>query len=220
VTTINRDPREAADPIPAPQHRVLIADDHPLIIAGIRRMLDHLDDIEVVGEARSGPELMRLVERRSPRVVLLDLRMPGVAGFEAIEQIREAWPEIKIVVMSASDNPTTIDGALRAGAHAYLVKTAATDDLTTVLRRASSGAAFRAPAPPARDRAAPANLTSRERTVLAAVTAGLTTAAISRDLLVSEHTVKFHLTHIYRKLGVSNRAGAVRCALEQGLAAA
>ena len=210
----------AATPI-----RVLIADDHPMIIAGIRRTIEHFEDIEVVGEAHSGPELMQLIERRSPAIVLLDLLMPGVVGFECIEGIHQEWPEIKTVVLSACADRPSIDGALRAGASAYVLKTAAAVDLASVLRQASSGAVFHAPSYGADEIAAgdqptlPA-LTDRERTILSAVSSGLTTAAISRELWVSEHTVKFHLTHIYRKLGVSNRAGAVRCALEQGLAAA
>jgi DNA-binding NarL/FixJ family response regulator len=205
--------------------RVLIADDHPMIIAGIRRTIEHFDDIEVVGEAHSGPELMQLIERRSPGLVLLDLRMPGVVGFECIEQIRETWPKIKTVVLSACDDRPSIDGALRAGASAYVLKSAAAVDVASVLRQASSGAVFHAPSASlsplaARDEPELPTLTDRERTILSAVSGGLTTAAISRELWVSEHTVKFHLTNIYRKLGVANRTGAVRYAFEHDLVAA
>jgi DNA-binding NarL/FixJ family response regulator len=204
--------------------RVLIADDHPLIIAGIRRTIEHCDDIEVVGEAHSGPELVQLVERRRPSVVLMDLRMPGVVGVDCIERLRERWPEVKVVVLSASDDRATIDAALNAGASAYVLKSAHTIEIAAVLRQAASGAVFHAPtlapagtiSPPAPE--AP-NLTKRERSILSAVASGLTTAAISNDLWVSEHTVKFHLTNIYRKLGVANRAGAVRYAIEHELVA-
>jgi DNA-binding NarL/FixJ family response regulator len=204
--------------------RVLIADDHPLMIAGIRRTIVHFDDIEIVGEARSGPELLQLVERRRPSVVLMDLRMPGVDGVECIEQIRQAYPDVKVVVLSACDDRPTIDGALRAGADAYVVKSAETVDIAAVLRQTSSGTIFHAASCPAgtpeeRQRSELPALTERERTVLAAVASGRTTAAISRELWVSEHTVKFHLTNIYRKLGVSNRASAVRYAIEHGLVA-
>jgi len=213
-------------PAPASDRiKVLIADDHPMIIAGIRRAIDHSDQIEVVGEAHSGPELMQLIERRCPGLVLLDLRMPGVVGFECIEQIRETWPEIKTVVMSACDDRASIDGALAAGASAYVLKSAATVDVVSVLRQASNGAVFHAPSYGASesgvsDRPNLPILTDRERTILSAVAAGLTTAAISSDLWVSEHTVKFHLTNIYRKLGVANRAAAVGYAYEHDLVAA
>jgi DNA-binding NarL/FixJ family response regulator len=203
--------------------RVLIADDHPLIIAGIRRTIEQSEDLEVVGEARSAAELMTLIERRNPEVVLLDLRMPGVSGVEHIEQIRQRWPEIKVVVLSACDDRPSIDAALQAGANAYMLKSTTSVDIASVLCQVSRGVVFHAPAsPPA---GVPTSsepqkplLTDREQTILSAVGAGLTTAAISRELWVSEHTIKFHLTNIYRKIGVSNRAGAVRYALEHGLA--
>jgi DNA-binding NarL/FixJ family response regulator len=204
------------------QLKVLIADDHPLIIAGIRRTIEHLDDMEVVGEAHSGAELTHLIERRRPDVVLMDLRMPGVAGVEMIELIRQRWPETKAIVLSACDDRPTIDAALHAGASAYVLKSAHAVDIASVLRQASSGAIFHAPTtPPAHsagnDEPSTPSLTERERSILSAVAAGMTTAAISRDLWISEHTIKFHLTNIYRKLGVVNRAGAVRYALEHGI---
>jgi DNA-binding NarL/FixJ family response regulator len=204
------------------QIKVLLADDHPLIIAGIRRTIEHLDDVEVVGEAHSGPELMQLVDRRRPDIVLMDLKMPGVAGVEAIERIRETWPEIKTVILSACDDRVTIDAALTAGASAYVLKSANAVDIASVLRQASSGAVFHAPAYRPAASGAPQvpslpALTDRERSILSAVASGMTSAAISRDLWISEHTIKFHLTNIYRKLGVVNRAGAVRYALEHGI---
>jgi DNA-binding NarL/FixJ family response regulator len=204
--------------------RVLIADDHPLIIAGMRRTIEQSEDFEVVGEARSGPELLTLVERRRPDVVLLDLRMPGVSGMDHIRQLRKRWPELKVVVLSACDDRPSIDGALHAGANAYMLKTTSSLDIAAVLRHVAAGAVFHAPVVssagvPSANKATPSTLTSREQTILAAVGAGLTTAAISRELWVSEHTIKFHLTNIYRKLGVSNRAGAVRYAVEHGIAA-
>jgi DNA-binding NarL/FixJ family response regulator len=219
--------RSEADHEPAEDRiRVLVADDHPMVIAGIRRTIEPFADIEIVGEAHSGPELMRLVERRRPGLVLLDLRMPGVEGVEHIEQIRENWPEVKIVVLSACDDRRSIDGALRAGASAYVLKSAAPVDVASVLRQASSGAVFHSPSSgpttPIGGGVQPDEpvLTDREATILSAVSTGLTTAAISRDLWVSEHTIKFHLTNIYRKLGVVNRAGAVRYAFEHDLVAA
>ncbi|MBV9820220.1 MAG: response regulator transcription factor [Solirubrobacterales bacterium] len=204
--------------------KVLIADDHPLIIAGLRRTIDGVEDMEVVGEARTSTELVQLIERRAPDVVLMDLNMPGAPGVEAIEGIREQWPDIKMVVLSACDDRRTIDATLLAGASAYVLKSAHTVDIASVIRQASSGAVFHAPAgvPAAQDSSPSAasspGLTERERAILTAVASGMTTAAISQDLWISEHTIKFHLTNIYRKLGVANRAGAVRYALEHGIA--
>ena len=207
--------------------KVLIADDHPLMLAGVRRALDRGENIEIVGEAHSGPELIDMIGRRRPGLVLMDLRMPGVTGSECIERIRDSWPEVKIVVLSACDDRPSIDAALNAGASAYIVKTVNPSDLASVLRQAwGNGTFFRAVAAPrnvvghvgSEEPRGPV-LTERERTILSAVAAGMTTAAISEDLWVSEHTVKFHLTNIYRKLGVPNRAGAVRYALENGIVA-
>ena len=204
------------------QIKVLIADDHPLILAGIRRTIEHVDDMELVGEARSGAELMDLIERRMPDLVLMDLKMPDAAGVETVQSIRERWPEIKTVVLSACDDRSTIDAALHAGASAYVLKSAHTVDIASVLRRASSGAVLNPPTAtpgPAgtAEAATPPALTERERSILAVVAAGMTTAAISRELWISEHTIKFHLTNIYRKLGVANRAGAIRYALQHGI---
>lgn len=202
--------------------KVLIADDHPLMLAGIRRSLEPSDDIEIVGEAHSGPQLMQLAERRRPGVVLMDLRMPGVAGTECIEQLRDLYPDVKIVVLSASDDRPSIDAALAAGASAFIVKSVNSFDIAAVVRQASGGDVFHAPSSTRNAPAPPEDvrdlLTDRERSILVAVASGLTTPAISRDLWVSEHTIKFHLTNIYRKLGVTNRAGAVRYALEHGIA--
>lgn len=208
--------------------KVLIADDHPLMLAGVRRALERNDDIEIVGEARSAQELLGMIERRRPGLVLMDLRMPGSSGNDCIEQIRSSWPDVKVVVLSASDDRGSINGALSSGASAFIVKSVAPADIASVLRQTSgSGAVFHASPSPRpvvgqiteSEPEGPA-LTERERSILEAVAAGMTTAAISSELWVSEHTVKFHLTNIYRKLGVQNRAGAVRFAMENGLLAA
>ena len=203
--------------------KVLIADDHPLILQGIRRMLEASDGIEVVGEARSGEELLALVERRMPHLVLLDLRMPGLGGLECIAEIKRAWPEIKTVALSACEDRASIDAALLAGASAYMVKSVSPVDIPSVLRQASAGAVYHTPSVPAPRAEEPiatgSTLTPRETAILQAIADGLTTKAISKDLWLSEHTVKFHLTNIYRKLGVSNRSAAVRYAFENDLAA-
>lgn len=204
--------------------RVLIADDHPLILAGVRRGLERSDGIEVVGEAHSATEAMSLIERRGPEIVLMDLRMPDVQGIEHILEVRKRWPEVKVVVLSASEDRPSVESALSAGASGFVVKSVSPSDIAAILRQVAAGA-FLAPAPPATSSADGDRegleddplLTDRERTILSAAARGLTTAAISRELWISEHTVKFHLTNVYRKLGVPNRAAAVRWALEHGL---
>jgi DNA-binding NarL/FixJ family response regulator len=216
---------EAVERPDAPPLKVLIADDHPLMLAGVRRVLERSENIEIVGEAHSGPEVLRLVERRRPDLVLLDLRMPGVTGAECIERIRESWPDVKTVVLSACEDRASIDSALDAGASAYVVKSVDPVDIASVIRQAAGGSVFHRTSRPwgavgAHDEPAPPLLTQRERVILEGVAAGRTTAVISKELWVSEHTIKFHLTNIYRKLGVTNRAGAVRYALEHDLAAA
>jgi DNA-binding NarL/FixJ family response regulator len=206
--------------------KVLLADDHPLILQGLRRSLEACEDIEVVGEAHSGTELLALVERRAPDVVLLDMRMPEPDGLECVREIRKSWPEVRTVILSACDDAESIDSALLAGANAYVLKSVGATDVAAVLRQVSAGGAvFHAPSRPGATEGSDGGshaplLTERERAILTAVAGGKTSKVISSELWVSEHTVKFHLTNIYRKLGVSNRSGAIRYAYEHGLISA
>jgi DNA-binding NarL/FixJ family response regulator len=197
--------------------KVLIADDHPLIVTAVRRALESGENIEVAGEAHSVPQVMSLIERRRPDIVLMDLRMPGVRGPEHIQQVTRSWPSVKVVVLSGSEDRASVAAAMQAGASAFLVKSVRPADIGPILRQVAAGMVVQPPH--TQDQAArPAtDLTRRERTVLAAAARGLTAAEIGRQTFVSEHTVKYHLTNIYRKLGVSNRAAAVRYALENGL---
>ncbi|HEY0516240.1 MAG TPA: response regulator transcription factor [Solirubrobacteraceae bacterium] len=201
--------------------KVLVADDHPLILQGLRRALEACDDIDVIGEARNGDEVLPLVERRRPDIVLLDMRMPGMASAECIRRIKESWPQVRTVVLSASEDHATIDAAVKAGASAYVLKSVNALDIAALVRQVAAGyTLFHTPADAPENGGAPEQehgLTDRETTILAAVAGGKTTKAISAELWVTEHTVKFHLTNIYRKLGVSNRSGAVRYAFEHGL---
>src|SRR2546423_12906716 len=152
--------------------KVLIADDHPLVLQGLRRALEESEGIEVVGEARSGDELLALVGRRSPDLVLLDLRMPGRDGLECIAEIKRLWPEIKTVALSACEDRGSIDAALLAGAGAYKVKSVSPLDIPAVLRQASAGGAAPPPAgpPPPAEEGVPLGplLTPRETAILQA----------------------------------------------------
>jgi DNA-binding NarL/FixJ family response regulator len=149
--------------------------------------------------------------------------MPGLDGLECIAALKDRWPDVKTVVISASEDRESIDEALLAGASAYILKTVSPMDVSSILRQAATGAVYHVPLTPnVRQEAQPTSsgpeLTPREKMILAAVANGLTTRAISKDLWLSEHTVKFHLTNIYRKLGVSNRSAAIRYAFENDLA--
>src|SRR5690242_11664382 len=123
------------EPSAEPALKVLVADDHPLILQGLRRTLEACEDIDVVGEARSGDEVVPLVERRRPDVVLLDMRMPGLESSECIRRIAGSWPEVKTIVLSASEERATIQSAIDAGASAYVLKSVSALDIPALVRQ-------------------------------------------------------------------------------------
>jgi len=198
--------------------RVLLADDHRLIIEGVRRALEEAGDFEVVGECSSGAQVLPMVGRTNPDVVLLDLRMPGADGLSCLTRIRSQHPEVKVVILSASTDEKVIANVLKKGASAYVVKSVNPVDLPSVLRQAVEGTVFTAVGLPAGESPArAAGLTERETAILSALARGLSNEAIAKELWVAEQTVKFHLTKIYRKLGVANRTEAARLAYQNGL---
>jgi DNA-binding NarL/FixJ family response regulator len=200
--------------------RVLIADDHRLIAEGIKRSLEESGDFEVVAEATTGSQILPLIRRTSPDVVLLDLRMPGVDGLTALEQIRRDHPEVKVVILSASSDQQVIQAALAKGASAYVIKSVNPVDLASTIRQVMEGSVFHAVGLPAQGQASPATelgLTAREVSILQALARGLSNQAIGKELFVAEQTVKFHLTNIYRKLEATNRTEAVRLAYQRGI---
>jgi DNA-binding NarL/FixJ family response regulator len=198
--------------------RVVIADDHRLIVDGIKRSLEASGDFEIVGEASSGSQVLPLVARTNPDLVMLDLRMPGADGLTCLSRIRKQHPNVKVVILSVSTDENVIQTVLKRGASAYIVKTINPIDLPSVLRQAMEGTVYSAVGLPERnDPARAAGLTERETAILTALARGLSNEAIGKELWVAEQTVKFHLTNIYRKLGVSNRTEAARLAYQQGL---
>jgi len=198
--------------------RVVIADDHKLIVDGIKRALEESNDFEVVGEASSGSQVLPLINRTKPDLVLLDLRMPGADGLTSLSRIRKQHPNVKVVILSVSTDENVIQSVLKRGASAYIVKTINPIDLPSALRQAMEGTVFSAIGLPERDSPGRfAGLTERETAILAALARGLSNDAIGKELWVAEQTVKFHLTNIYRKLGVSNRTEAARLAYQHGL---
>lgn len=202
--------------------KVLIADDHRLIVAGIRRALEvEEDEFEVVGEANTGAQVLPLVGRTAPDVVLLDIRMPKMDGLLCLEQIRARYPQVKVVMLSVFSDPEHIQMALLHGASGYIVKTINPRDLPSALRQAVEGSVYHAiglPEVTEETEARAAGLTERELTILKAVARGLSNQAIGHELWVTEQTVKFHLTNIYRKLGVANRTEAAHYAYVHHLA--
>jgi DNA-binding NarL/FixJ family response regulator len=201
--------------------RVLIADDHPLILAGIKHALETAEDFEVVAETNNGAQVLPLVSQTQPDLALLDMRMPGMDGLTCLDRIRKRYPDVKVVILSVSTDPGIIQDVLNRGASAYIVKSVNPADVPSALRQAVEGSVFSAIGLPetqvADDAAKAAGLTERETAILKALARGLSNDAIGKELWVAEQTVKFHLTNIYRKLGVSNRTEATRYVYEHGL---
>jgi DNA-binding NarL/FixJ family response regulator len=200
--------------------KVLIADDHRLMLQGIRRALEVADDIEIVGEAHTGSQVLPLINRTNPDLVLLDLRMPQVDGLSCLDQIRKRYPQVKVIILSVFSDSEHIEAALSRGACGYIVKSVNPIDLPSAIRQAYEGTVYHAVGLPEFDQttaAKAAGLTEREIAILQAVARGLSNQAIGKELWVTEQTVKFHLTNIYRKLGVANRTEAARYAYQKGL---
>ena len=200
--------------------KVLIADDHRLMVEGIRHALEPAEDIEVVGEASVGSQVLPLVRRLSPDVVLLDMRMPQMDGLLCLDGIRKHCPKVKVIVLSVFSDPEHIQAAFRHGASGYIVKSVNPVDLPSAIRQAVEGTVFHAIGVPESNDAAvgkASGLTERELGILKAVARGLSNSAIGKELWVTEQTVKFHLTNIYRKLDIANRTEAARYAYEHGL---
>ena len=200
--------------------RVLIADDHQLMVEGTRQALERAGGFEIVGEASNGAQVLPLVRRLKPDLVLLDMRMPQMDGLQCLVRIRKEFPDVKVAMLSVSQDPDLIQTALKRGANAYIVKTVDPTDLPGALRQAMDGNVFTTVGvsdDPAEKAAKEIGLTERELVIVRAVARGLSNEAIAKELWVAEQTVKFHLTNVYRKLGVSNRTEAARYAFEQGL---
>jgi DNA-binding NarL/FixJ family response regulator len=213
---------------------VLLADDQPLLRMGFRMILDAQPDMTVAGEAADGAEAIALTASLDPDVVLMDVRMPGTDGIEATRQIVAAGGRAKVLILTTFDLDEYAFAALRAGASGFLLKDAPPQDLLSGIRAVASGDAVVAPSITRRlldayahrlpDERVPASrsarldpLTDREREVLRAIAGGLSNAEIAERLVVSEATVKTHVTRIFSKLGLRDRVQAVIVAYETGL---
>jgi DNA-binding NarL/FixJ family response regulator len=202
--------------------RLLIADDHPIVRAGLLDILSSQPDFEVVGEAGTGAEAVTLASRLRPQVVLMDLRMPEMDGVEAIAQIKESHPDINILVVTTYDSDADILPAIETGATGYLLKDTPRKELFEAIRAAAHGKLLLAPTVAARlmeRMRGPTEeaLSGRELEVLALVAKGASNREVANQLYISEATVKSHLIHIFGKLNVADRTAAVTVALERGM---
>jgi DNA-binding NarL/FixJ family response regulator len=211
--------------------RVLIVDDQPLARAGFKAVLEATGRIEVVAEAESGEQAVQLARRHDPDVVLMDVRMPGMDGIEATRRM----PNQKVLILTTFGLDDYIIEALRAGASGFLLKDAPVEELVRAVRSVAAGdaqlspavtkrlldqVARRLPSAVKRDTGSLADLTEREREVLRLLAAGMSNAEIAAALVVSEPTVKTHVSSVLQKLGVRDRVQAVIYAYENGLVVA
>ncbi len=209
--------------------RILVADDHYVVREGLRLILEGEPDLALVGNAGDGATAVRLAGELAPDVVLMDLRMPGMDGLQAIEQIRQRWPQIAVVILTTYDDDELMLKGLRAGAAGYLLKDVERATLFHAIRAAVRGetllpssvlARLLEGTSRSRKQSGPvgkAVLTEREQAVLQAVASGARNKEIAVHLGISEPTVKTHLTNLYGKLNVDSRASAVAVGVELGL---
>jgi len=207
---------------------VVVADDHSIVLEGIRRLLEAESNIEVCAQAVDGREVLEQVERHRPDVVVMDITMPRLGGLETLERLRARYPDVRVVLLSMHSDPSSIHSAISLGADAYVLKDGQADEVVTALRAVASGGSYFSP-PVAREileqlrrpeRAPPSPfglLSSREREVLHLIADGLSAKEIASDLEISTKTVEAHRTSLMRKLGVRKATELVRYALRHGL---
>jgi two-component system, NarL family, nitrate/nitrite response regulator NarL len=205
--------------------RVLVADDHTVVREGIRRLLAETPEFQVVAEAGSGPEALAAAEREHPDVVLLDLSMPGVTGLDLVRDLRERFPDTRVLILSVHDDREYVLESVRAGAHGYLRKDSGPSEIRHAIRAVHGGDSFFSP-PVARHLAAAVadsppgqleELTARERQVLVRVARGLTNRKTAAELGISVRTVEAHRDNLMRKLRIHSVAGLTRFAIEHHL---
>jgi two-component system, NarL family, response regulator LiaR len=206
------------------QIRVLLVDDHTVVRSGLSALLMANDDFTLVGEANNGEEAVRLCERLQPDVVLMDLMMPVMDGVAATKTIREKWANINVIALTSFKEKEMVEGALKAGAISYLLKTVTAEELETAIRGAVEGESRLSPEatqvlvqrikePGPKD----FKLTDREKDIIKLMAEGIPNNEIANRLVVSESTVKFHVSNILGKLGCTSRTEAVAVALKNNL---
>ncbi|MQY39525.1 Transcriptional regulatory protein LiaR [Streptomyces sp. RB17] len=208
-----------------PAITLLIVDDHPVVRDGLRGMFESAPGFRVLGEAADGAEAVARAAALDPDVILMDLRMPGGSGVDAIRELSRRGARAKVLVLTTYDTDSDTLPAIEAGATGYLLKDAPRDELFTAVRAAAEGRTVLSPAVASRlvhavrTPRTPAGepLSTREREVLTLVARGTSNREIARELFISEATVKTHLTHLYAKLGVNDRAAAVAAGYDRGI---
>ena len=210
--------------------RVVVADDHDLFRRGLTEVLEEEDDIDVVGQASDGREASEQAGTHQPDVVMMDLNMPGQGGIEATAYIGQKWPDVKVLVLTVSEEPGDLFRALGVGALGYVLKTASPSEIVDALRQVYQGWVVVSPAmaprfmadlgqPPPKNAPTPeidTQLTAREQDVLKLVARGMSNAEIAGELIVSENTVKTHVKNVLGKLQMKNRAEAAAYASRLG----
>jgi NarL family two-component system response regulator LiaR len=206
------------------QIRVMTVDDHEILRGGIRFLLLAFDDIELVGEAHSGEEALRLCDQVQPDVVLMDIMMPGMDGVETTKALRKQYPHVQVLVLTSFHNGDLVHSVMQAGAVGYLLKGVSMDELAEAIRATYAGRPTLAPeAVQALVQSAGSplklgdDLSDREREVLALLVQGLSNPEIAEHLIVSTAAVKYHVSSILSKLGAANRTEAVAVALQHHL---
>jgi len=208
--------------------RIILAEDHALVRAGFRALLQSLEGIEVVAEAENGTEALELIERHIPDVVLMDIAMPGLNGLEATARATKSTPEVKVIILSMHANEEYVLQSLRAGARGYLLKDAGLSELQLALDSVASGQTFLSPAiskhvidayvERTSNKLEPFSiLTSRQREILQLIAEGTTTKEIAQKLGVSVKTIETHRTQLMARLDIHDLAGLVRYAIRLGL---
>lgn len=208
--------------------RVVLVDDHPVVLGGLRALLESLPGYEVVGEAVDGESAVREIQLSKPDVVLMDIRMPGIDGLEVTRQVRASTPAVSVLVLTMFDDDDTVFGAMRAGAQGYLLKGADQTEIDRAIRAVVAGEAIFSPGvaqrvlgyfatPPAAATESFPELTAREREVLDLVAAGKRNPAIADELCLSPKTVANHISSIFVKLAVADRSAAIVRARQGGL---
>jgi two-component system nitrate/nitrite response regulator NarL len=214
--------RTADEEVPVRPIRLLLADDHALVLQAVRFALEPNPEIEIVAEARSGSEVLPRVGEASPDVVLLDIRMPGIDGLDLLDRLQQQYPETKVVVLSGVDDPELAAETIRRGAKAFLGKGVDPSEIAPVLRQVFEGAlvteSIGSAAAAAELSSDEFGLTAREREIFERVATGRSNKQIAGEFWLSEQTIKYHLTNVYRKLGVSSRTEAARFAYDHSLA--
>lgn len=205
--------------------RILIVDDHPVTLDGLRAALSTDTSVEVVGEASSGAEAIQSVADLTPDVVFMDVRMPEMNGIEATRVIRKEHPDVKVILFTVDESRASISEAIQAGVNGYLLKDVGVDELINAAKLAMEGKAVIHPALTQAfieevrlvNRPQESPLSRREVEILQKVAYGATTKEVASQLGISPHTVKTHLERIFEKLGANDRAQAVAIAIRQGL---